>query len=133
MVLVLDTSFIIGLDNERDVHHNNAKKIWEEIRKGEYGNYIISDYIFDELMAVTTRKVSKERAIKLGQQILKSVPIMNIDAHMFHETWKLFLESNSNLSFTDCTNVVILKMLQSKKIATFDKAFKEVKGIETLP
>ena len=133
MAIFLDTSFIIAFDNEKDVHHKNAREIWKKIEAMAYGQYFISDYVFDEIIAVSLRKSGdKTGTATLGEKLLKSMPIINIDKHIFEEAWKVFLESKLNLSFTDCTNLVLLNLIGSNKIATFDKAFKEIKDIDVL-
>ena len=133
MAIFLDTSFIIAFDNEKDVHHKNAREIWKKIEAMAYGQYFISDYIFDEIIAVSLRKSGdKNGTVALGEKLLKSMPIINVDKHIFEEAWKIFLESKLNLSFTDCTNLVLLNLIGSNKIATFDKAFKEIKDIDVI-
>ncbi len=132
MAILLDTSFLIALNNERDVHHPAAKTLWPEIEKEIYGKYFISDHIFDEIVAVTMRKAGKERAKLLGHHLLQSVPLINLDTHLFEETWKLFTQIKQNLSFTDCSNLILLQLINSNKIATFDKTFREIKNLEVL-
>ncbi len=131
-MILLDTSFIVAFDNEKDVHYKRAREIWVRIEAMEFGQYFISDYIFDEVIAVSLRKTNKEGTINLGQTILKTTPIVNIDNHLFNESWRLFKVLKQNLSFTDCTCLVLLKLTDTKKIATFDKSFKELKEIEVV-
>lgn len=132
MTILLDASFIIAFDNEKDVHHKKAREIWKKIENLSFGQYFISDYIFDEIIGVSLRKTNKEGTVKLGQNIIASMPIINIDDSVFEQAWKLFEENNNGLSFTDCTNVILLDFIDTKKIATFDKAFKEIKNIEVI-
>ena len=132
MPVLLDTSFIIAFDNERDVHHKNAAIMWIKIDKMNYGQYFISDHIFDEIIGVSLRKIGKEKTLDLCNRIIKSIPIINIDNHLFKESWNLFKETNLNLSFTDCTNVALIGLFKSNKIATFDEDFNKIKGIEVI-
>ena len=132
MALLLDTSFLIAFDNENDTHHNKARDLWPQIKERHFGVYFISDYIFDEIIAVTIRKKNKERAKTFGQQIRDSLDIINIDSYLIEEAWKLFNETKTNLNFTDCTNLALLNLLGNKKIATFDKGFIEINDIETI-
>ena len=132
MPILLDASFIIAFDNERDVHHNKTLPIWIKIANGEYGQYFISDYIFDEISGVSLRKIGKEKTINLCNKIIRDIPIINIDQHIFDEAWIIFEKTKLNLSFTDCTNLVLLKLMSSKKIATFDKGFNDIKDVELI-
>ncbi len=138
MAILLDTSFLIAFDNEKDVHHKKARELWSKIKEKQFGIYFITDYIFDEVIAVTMRKKDFERAKILGKQIKESLDILNLDPYLFEEAWKLF-ENNKRkninekiLNFTDCTNVVLLEFLASNKIATFDDGFKNIEKIEII-
>ncbi len=131
--ILLDTSFVIAFDNEKDVHHKKAREIWNKIENIQYGQYFISDYIFDEIVAVSLRKSNdKKGTIVLCEKLIQSIPIINLDKHMFDEAWRIFKETKTNMNFTDCTNLVLLKLLGSDKIVTFDKAFKELDDVEVI-
>jgi len=132
MAILLDSSFIIAFDNEDDVHHKTAIELWKNIEKLKFGQYFISDYLFDEIIAVSLRKTNKDDTIKLGEKIMKSPSMFHIDNHIFNKTWKIFKKINLNLSFTDCTNLFLMDLTGSKYIATFDKEFKKVKEIEVI-
>ncbi len=131
-MILLDSSFIVAFNNEKDVHHKRAIDLWSKIETLEFGQYFISDYIFDEVISVSMRKTNKDGTITLGRNIIKSMPIVNIDNHLFDESWELFRELKQSLSFTDCTNLAILRLVGTKKITTFDKAFKTIKGLEVI-
>ena len=131
MTVILDSSFIIALYNESDVHHRKAMDLWPKIRTNE-NSYFISDHIFDEIVAVILRKAGKEKAKSIGQHLIESMNIINVDLPIFNETWKIFQQTELNLSFTDCTNIALLKLIDSNKILTFDKAFNNVKGLKVI-
>ena len=122
MSVLLDSSFILAFDNEIDVHHQKTLPLWNKIANLDFGQYFISDHIFDEIVAVSLRKRGKEKTIELCQRILNDIPIINVNHPIFEKT-------KTNLSFTDCTNLVLLKLMGSNLIATFDKEFNKIKGI----
>lgn len=131
MIIFIDASIFCALANENDVHHKNAKNIIERLIK-EKQTLITSDYIFDEAINVIQRKLGKEIAISLGEHLLEGeIRIINIDQIKFTEAWKIYPRGN-NFSFTDCTNIICLKELEIRDIATFDKEFKKIKGIEVI-
>lgn len=132
MSILLDASFILAFDNERDVHHKKTLLLWEKIANIEYGQYFISDHIFDEIASVSLRKRGKNKTLELCRKIIRDIPIINIDQHMFDESWGVFEKTKTNMGFTDCTNLIILKLMGSNLIATFDKAFREIKDIEVV-
>ena len=123
MVLLLDASFLIAFDNLEDIHHVQARELWGQIKEEDY---FISDYIFDEIVGIISRKKGKDRTIIFGNKILEAVPIINIDHNLFEEAWKMFKETKLNLSFTDCTSLALLKLMKINRIATFDKAFEKI-------
>ena len=131
-MIFIDANIFIAYDNEKDVHHNQAKKLFEEIENGKYDHYFTSDYVFNEVVGVTLRKLSKERAIILGNQILQSIFIINIDDHLLKQAWQQFSKSDLKLSLVDYTNVVICKATNALFIATFDKEFDKIEGIKRI-
>ena len=88
MPILLDASFILAVDNERDIHHNKTPNAWIKIANGEYGQYFISDYIFDEISGVSLRKIGKEKTLNLCQRIIHDVPIINIDQNIYKDKIK---------------------------------------------
>jgi predicted nucleic acid-binding protein len=129
--ILLDTSFILAFDNKKDVNNPKASIIWNKIAKMEYGSYFVSDHIFDEIAGVSLRKFGKEKALVLCQKIIQSIPIIISDQHIFQKTWNFFEETKTNLSFTDCSNLALAYIFDSK-IATFDKEFKKAENIEVV-
>ncbi|MBI2671305.1 type II toxin-antitoxin system VapC family toxin [Candidatus Woesearchaeota archaeon] len=131
MSILLDTSFILAFDNKKDVNNSKASIIWNKIAKMEYGSYFVSDHIFDEIAGVSLRKMGKEKALALCQKIIQSVPIITTNQHIFQKTWDFFKETKTNLSFTDCTNIILARLIKSK-IVSFDREFKKVEDIEVI-
>lgn len=127
-MIFIDANLFLAYDNSRDVHHSRAMKLWKEIEANKYGQCFTSDYVFNEVVGVTLRKFGKERARLLGQYILKSIFMLNIDDHILLEAWELFLNTKLDLNLVDCTNLIAVKIADSKFIATFDKEFKKAAG-----
>ena len=132
MAILIDTSVFIAYSNTDDVHHEKALKIIKDIVSKKYGNPLISDYIFDEIVTVSSRKTGKKMAINIGNVILDSEIVMiKVDKIIFQDAWAIF-QSEENMSFTDCTNIATMRMFNITHIATFDKAFGKIKNIEVV-
>ncbi|MBI4015926.1 MAG: type II toxin-antitoxin system VapC family toxin [Candidatus Aenigmarchaeota archaeon] len=129
-MIFIDASFFLAYDNENDVHHSRALAILDDIEK--YGPVFTSDYILNEVVGVGLRKLGKERAVTLGQHILKTTFIINVDEHIFSESWGAFSKTDLNLSLVDCTTLVIMKLANAGKIATFDKEFRKINYLDVL-
>ena len=128
-MIFIDASFFLAYYNTDDIHHQNAKNGWTEIEVEKYGPTITTDYILNEVTGVTLRKLNKKHAIIIGEQIIKSVVIINIDESILTEAWKLFSRTEFNFNLVDCTTIVTMKKANIKHIATFDKEFRNVKDI----
>lgn len=131
-MIFIDANIFLAYDNLSDVNHKRSLKIWKEVEEGKFGDYFTSDYVFNEIVGVTFRKGGKERAVLLGEQVLRSVLIITIDDHLLKEAWKLFSATRLNLNLVDCTNLVAMKIADTEFIATLDKEFIQVKGIEVI-
>ncbi len=128
-VILIDANVFLAYENKDDVHHTNACGLLNKIQGGTYGSWFITDYIFNEVVGVTLRKFGKERAVTIGEGLLKSVALLNIDEHLLREAWKIFIKTNTTLNLVDCTNLVALTVANTKAIATFDKEFKTVANV----
>ena len=133
-MIFVDSNVFISYYNEDDINHNLAIKILKDIEEFKYGNAIISDYVFDEIITVCLLRIKeKEKVIKLGLAILKSkIKIFKVNKDIFKKAWQLFQEYNLKMSFTDFTNLAFLDLLGIDNIATFDKDFKKVKNVNVV-
>lgn len=124
ITIFVDSNIFVSYYNSRDVNHEKAKKIIEDIISGKHGKAFASDYVFDESVTVCLiRTKSLETAKKLGEYMLKSeISLLKVTETIFRTAWQLF---SPKLSFTDCTNIAFLKTYGIDSIATFDKEFKK--------
>ena len=132
-MIFLDTSYLVALEINGDSNHESAVILMNKILNNEFGKPIISDYIFDETVTVTFSKTkSLEKTSKLGTSLKKSV-MTKITEKDFEETWELFKkQTDTKLSFTDCSSLVIMKRMGIKNIATFDGDFRKIKEINVV-
>ena len=131
-MILIDANIFLAYDNLNDVNHTRALKILKEIESGKFGDFFTSDYIFNEVVGVTFRKKGKDRAVLLGEQILKSFLIINIDDHLLKEAWKIFSKTKLNLNLVDCTHLAAMKIIYVELIATLDKEFMNVPEIQVI-
>ncbi len=132
MAILLDASLFYAFKNNDDVHHKKAREIMRRIVTNVYGEPFTTNFIFDEVVSVTMRKKNKNEAKIIGKYLLDSeIHILNLDVKTFKKAWELF-QGKHTLNFTDCTSVALAQLADVKYIATFDKEFKKVKGIEVI-
>ena len=133
-MILLDSSFLVAIEVEKDENHQKAKKIMDEIINGNFGETLISDYIFDETVTVTFLKTKDlKKTVFVGENLRFSAKIIKIDSNLFNNAWKIFKEQkNTKFSFTDCTSISLLKNRKIKNIATFDKDFKVIEWVNII-
>lgn len=132
MTILIDASIFCSYANMRDVHHQHARKILQSIEAENYGQPFTTDYIFDETVTVAQRKASKEAAILAGKLILETnVHLVRITREMFATAWSIFQKQNK-LSFTDCTIIAAVEILQIQYVATFDKELKNSMSVSVI-
>ncbi len=133
-MIFLDTSFLVAYIVEKDTNHEKAVSLMKEIVEGEHGSAITSEYVFEETVTVVlVRSRSLESAVKTGDIIKESIPVLDVGNNVFEASWKRFRnQKNTKLSFTDCT---ILEMVESNhldKLATFDREFEGADNFKVL-
>ncbi len=134
MSIVLDTSFLLALNNKHDINHSISQVIKKRIQEGEFGQMYISDYIFDEFMTLLmARAISSEKIISIGNTLLsdQKIKILEVNMGVFFQSWEQF-KKFSKLSFTDCTSIILSKEFNIKNIASFDSDFDKIKEIKRI-
>jgi len=126
--LFIDAGAFIAYHNKDDKHHKTARKKFKEIaEEKKFSKLITSDYIIDE--AITTCRVRTKRhdiAVKLGDAILnsESIHILKIEDPIFSTAWKFFKKyDDKDLSFTDCTTIILMQLFNINAIYSFDGHF----------
>jgi predicted nucleic acid-binding protein len=134
-VIVLDTSFLVSLVNAGDVNHAKARSAMKRIVAAEWGDALLPEYVFSELMTVLRARTSLEDAARVGRNILESdeFTLVPCIAHIPAAFAEFSGRKNASLSFTDAAVVAIARTLGADYVATFDKAFRRVEGIRVVP
>ncbi len=133
-MIFLDSSFLVSVEVVTDQNHNRAVEIMDEIIRGEFGEAVTSDYIFDETITVTfARTKDLGKTALVGEVLLNSSRMLKVEDPVFKESWEVFkTQKSAKFSFTDCTTVSLMKEHKIENIATFDKDFKKIKRIKVI-
>jgi len=133
-MIFLDTSFLVAFYNKDDYHYNKAIKIMQELVKGKYGDVAISDYIFNECVTVLFSRLRDLQKTIMVCENIKKIKIFKIDEDVFEESWEIFKnqKENTQLSFTDCSILALMKRNNIKTLATFDDDFLKIKDIDVI-
>ncbi|MEE8167486.1 MAG: PIN domain-containing protein [Candidatus Hydrothermarchaeales archaeon] len=132
MGVFIDSSVFVAYYNERDLHHKASVELIKKCVEGDFGELFTSDYVFDEAVTVTFVKTGLKKAVELGHYLLNSeVSLLEVDRDAFNTAWERF--KSVEMSFTDCTNIAVMRLHGIDKILTFDRGFKQVKEIKVIP
>ena len=103
----------------------------KEIDTGKYGSLFSTDYIVDESVNYCLVRYSIEKSLLVGEAIQNTTEIARVTEQIFNTAWDLFkldkthLPKEKTLSFTDCTTIVLAKILKIEYVVTFDSRFRK--------
>jgi len=133
MEIFLDTSFLVAFYNKRDKNHQKARRFISKSDKSMA--FLISDYIFDEVLTVLLVRGGKSLSIEAGRKILEDerIDLFQIDEEIFQKAWMVYQGfQDKEWSFTDCASYVLMKNLSIDTGASFDDHFNQF-GFITVP
>ena len=122
----VDTCSFVSLHDDRDSNHEKAIALAKILFEQKVQLYTSSDVI-GETLTVIARKLGKKAAGDFYKEYGKSSIIELFVNHDIHEkTRDFFLHVTSkNISFIDCSNVIVMKQNSIQTIFTFDQDFKK--------
>jgi predicted nucleic acid-binding protein len=126
MSIIVDTSAIIAARNSDDKNHKIAIAIFEDIIDGIYGTPFISELILSEAisyayLATKNKNIALDIAKFTQTKPLRLIYIGPSDIDSALELYQQYFDSE--LSFTDCTTIALMKRYRIEAIFTFDPEF----------
>ena len=126
-IVLVDTSFLVALLCRRDVHHERARALYEELKRTY--RLLFTDIVLGETVTVLMRR-SKEWKFSFEttvEALKRMVPSPAQFAYYlvwkFWEVWELTVGSKGKLTFNDALLVTGCQEEGIKKIASFDRGF----------
>lgn len=132
---MLDSSFLIAWLNERDAHHKAAAACMRRLAGGEWGPALLPEYVFLETVTVIATRRDLTFAQDKAKEILEAreSEFVPCSPH-FASTLDFFrTQRRTKLSFADCSIVAVAKDRNAGSVATFDREFQKVDGLEVVP
>jgi predicted nucleic acid-binding protein len=127
MTIFLDTGIFVAGRNKADTHHAMAVDVLEKALKGTFGAFFTSDYIFDEVIILTSVRTKNKRLVRdIGEYILgfPGLRFLFTGEEIFHKAWRVHEKYDDKLlSFTDCTIIAWCDVLGIESIGTVDSHF----------
>lgn len=134
----VDTGAWLALVLRNDPLHSRASTYYRKLEQ-EREPLIASDYVLTETytylrFAGGARLAEEARAVFREAEDANLLRVEWVDKIVADEAWELFINYHGgNLSFTDCTSVIICHKLSIETIFAFDSNFKGIAGIEVIP
>lgn len=123
--IFIDTSGFKAVVDNNDEFHQKAVKIWQKLKE-EKAVLITSNYILDETFTLLRARCGIKTALRFKQILAKSsrvVKVVRVTLADEAAAWKWFVKNWSDLSFTDCVSLALMKRLNIKKVVSFDRHF----------
>jgi len=105
MEIFLDTSFLVAFYNKGDKNHSKARRLISDADKSTV--FVLSDYVFDEILTVLLVRGGKSLSVEAGRKLLEDerIDILQIDGNIFEKAWLVYQSFlDKEWSFTDCTS-----------------------------
>ncbi|MCS4542140.1 MAG: PIN domain-containing protein [Euryarchaeota archaeon] len=137
MLLFIDTSAFLALEDESDKNHISAIDFRDELRKKgtKFRFLYTSNYAIDETLTLLRYACNHKAAVTFGEKMRKSkaIKILRISEEVEEKAWKIFKEySDKDFSFTDCTSFAIMEAEGIQTAFAYDEHFKQY-GFSILP
>lgn len=107
----------------------------ERLLAGEWGQALLLEYVFLEVVTVLSARCDHATAADVGQTLLRSREVDFIPcSEIFLDAFETFREmGDRRLSLTDAAIVAVARREGATPIATFDTDFRSVKGLSVIP
>jgi predicted nucleic acid-binding protein len=134
-VIVLDSSFLIAFHNSRDVHHPRASEVMERLLDGEWGQGLLLEYVFLEVVTVLLARRGLEVASTVGSTLLGARELDFVPcSELFLDAVDTFRhQRGTRLSVVDAAIVNVARDRADGLVATVDRDFIGVQGLSVLP
>ena len=131
--IFIDTNVFVALRDTNDSTHQKALEIAKTLKEKTVRFYTSSD-IIGETLTVLSRKLGKAIALDWYKDLQKSdIREIFVDETIHQKARSLFNKTRpKNISFIDCSSVVIMRENRIRFIFSFDEDFKSL-GIRLQP
>lgn len=134
-MIILDSSFLVAYHNRRDTHHAAAAQVMDRLLDGAWGESLLPEYVFLEVVTVLAARLGLDAAVGVGETLLNARELEFVPcSELFLETFDLFRRQSSGaLSFADAAILAIARSRQATHVATFDADFEDMEGVVVVP
>ena len=137
-VLLLDTSYLVAVFNQRDVHHSTALAHWKKAADVGDTTLLLLDWVWLEFTNILMRRVNIQASIQFADALRRTTSLRWLKGDTFMtEAWPLYAsqkpDTDKPLSFVDATLAIIARKTPTTPLATFDQGFRQIADIQIEP
>jgi predicted nucleic acid-binding protein len=132
--ILCDTSALVALADADDPCADLAQEYLRDIAPGIV--FIVPDTIFSETMTTIKRRLDAAAAVKVGQQIRKSVRfrLYRLTEDDDRATWDIFSRyTDKEWSYVDCSLFALAQRQKIADVFSFDRHFEQMQGVTRVP
>lgn len=125
MTIFGDASAIVSFYDSDDPNHKKAQKLAKQFSTDKF---IISNFVFAEVVTILSQRMGKQPAIIAGNELIMTYIIVKLTTDIETIAWEIFKKQTSkNVSFVDCTTFALYQKGVFDKVFTFDSDFRKNK------
>ena len=125
MNVLVDTSALLAVLDRSDERHAAARRIWEDILKGD-NILVCHNYVLVETSAVLTRRIGMDAVRTFVRDIVPVLRIVWVTADVHEAAVSAHLTAGRRaLSLVDCTSFEVMRRTGVRTAFAFDPHFTE--------
>ena len=134
-MILVDTGAWYALSDPRDRNSASAIAAWDQVRTGEYGRALATDYILDETYTLLRMRLGVRAVRAFRDRVVRSgnLRIVRVSERDFEDALDMLVaHDDKRWSLTDCTSFLLMRQLSIGSAFSFDRNFREA-GFRLLP
>ena len=132
MNVFVDTSALLAVFDRSDGRHSAAKRIWEELLRGEK-TLVIHSYVLVETSAVLTRRIGMEAVGVFERDVVPALRIVWVTRDIHEASVGARLAAGRQaLSLVDCASFEVMRRTGVRTAFAFDPHFRAF-GYDVIP
>ena len=126
---------MVAFHNERDAHHAKAAAAMQDFLAGRWGEGLLLEYVFLEVVTVLLARRDIATASHVGRILLDAAELEFVPcSDIFLDTVQAFTtQKGTRLSFADMAIATVAGTRADGQILTFDDEFRKLGGVEVYP
>jgi len=122
-----DSDFLYAKNIEEDYNNIKVLEFYSSKQFKEDSKLYLSNFVLTELITVLSKKENQKVALQVLSKFKNWHRLIDLSKNQYEDTLNLFeLQKNKNISFVDCSNVILAREYGAK-VLSFDKFYDKFK------